>query len=142
MLHVANDQEGFILLFALIFLSIISFLVFTQTNDVIIHAKMASYQMQNAMAFNRAETVLNRAEQAASQSLQKSESYSCAIGTYEYYFASEDCNLKYFQIDAMGIFAHAQIHLRSKISVTKLKTCQDQSQSNTIKQIFWQQITN
>lgn len=127
---VDNNQNGSILLLVLMFLTVISFLVFAQVEGVVMHIKIIDYQLQNVIAFNRAEASLVNEEQKVYEKFLNNEILP----------QQEDCYFQYFQVDVEGKFLQTVVRLRSKLSIAKPQDCNTQMQKVFMKRLYWQQI--
>lgn len=136
-----SHNQGFVLISALIYLTIIMFLVSAVLNQSIIQIKISNNAWNELVAFENAETALITAEDKIQSADQSYAEEISAEAKYSYKKLPQSiCGGNYFQIDAEGRSLKSVRKIQSILWVPGEINLNCDHYFDDKKRIFWKEI--
>lgn len=116
-----NQQQGFILVMALIYLFVIALMVTSAFSSSLLQTKMSIYAHNHVTAFQNAESALATGEIAIQGIELKGEGRVSSDAWYSFTRTPQTaCGLVFYQVNATGIHVKAKVNLQSLFAVPAL----------------------
>lgn len=115
----ALQQDGFVLVFALLYLSVLTLIIAAAFSHSLLQTKMTQNLHDASVALQNAESALRVAEQSIQGDENQGEGWLTENAQYSFHRQAEnECEIMY-QVNATGLFATARSNLQSLIQVPK-----------------------
>ncbi len=113
------QQNGFVLVFALLYLSVLTLIIAAAFSHSLLQSKMIQNLHDASVALQNAESALSVAEQSIQGDENHGEGWLTENARYSFHRQAEnECEVMY-QVNATGLFVKARSNLQSLIQVPK-----------------------
>jgi len=135
-----NCQQGIVLVTALLYLLVVTFLVACAFSSGVLQTQMASHFAQENQAFEYAESALLMGEHQIDVNEATGAGKMGTKGIYKFIRQMNSSCGVFYAVDAVGIAGGSQVHLQSIVNFPQAgnNPCEDGSLHS--HRVVWQQI--